>query len=257
MSDKKSTSFSRLLSRYFDAAARGLFTTLPGKVVKFYDNQTVDVQIMVKFPVPGTLVDPEATEAELLEEYPILLGVPFQFLRSGNFRITHPVKGGDFVTLFFSHTSIENFITGSGDAPADPQDVRHHNLSDAVAYPGMFPLGTSFTDISLDEVQIIYEPSETVRTEFRLLPDGNVILVPGGTGKVKVGSETAVEPMVLGTTLNSSLQALMSAMQAAAPTFVTAPPSGGPSPLNPAVVTALTNFLSSLSAHLSQKGVLV
>lgn len=71
---------------------------------------------------------------------PVCTDVPVIFPGSGDQRITFPIKRGDLVTLAFCSSSIDRLLAGDGDV-VDPQDDRHHHLSDAVAFPGFFTFG--------------------------------------------------------------------------------------------------------------------
>jgi hypothetical protein len=73
------------------------------------------------------------------EELPKLPNVPVLFPRSAAFSATWPIAKGDTVLVVFCSSAIGNWRE-SGDV-ADPGDLRRHDLSHAVAIPGVAPDG--------------------------------------------------------------------------------------------------------------------
>jgi hypothetical protein len=106
---------------------------LPGRVETYDDSeQTVDVKPLIK----RNVIDINGNET--VESLPVIRRVPVAFLRSSRFFISFPMEKGDHVMLIFSERSIDNYMTGDG-SEVDPVDLRKHSLSDAVAYPGVYP----------------------------------------------------------------------------------------------------------------------
>lgn len=69
------------------------------------------------------------------ERLPVVTGVPVVFPGSGGFRVTFPVAVGDTVLLVFASSSIDRWLALGGEV--DPIDDRRHNISDAIAIPGL------------------------------------------------------------------------------------------------------------------------
>ena len=104
-------------------------TSMPG-IIETYNSvlQTVDVQ-----PAPKRkyILDDEVVNL------PIINSVPVSWPRAGQAVITFPLKKGDNVVLVFSQRSIDRWkATGGVYEVGDP---RHHDLSDAFAFPGGYP----------------------------------------------------------------------------------------------------------------------
>jgi hypothetical protein len=121
----------RLQSNIFDS----LYVGMPGKVVSYNDvTQTAKIKPLFKRAV----IDEDGNEAQ--EEIPEIPNVPVIFPRGGGFFFSVPLAKNDNVLLLFMDKSIDGFMTSSGTVDLEQVDLREHNLSDAVAIPGFFPL---------------------------------------------------------------------------------------------------------------------
>jgi hypothetical protein len=74
---------------------------------------------------------------EEVVEMPPVYNVPVVFPRANDAVITFPIKKGDTVLLVFSQRSLERWKLQGGTVEAG--DPRHHDLSDAIAIPGIYP----------------------------------------------------------------------------------------------------------------------
>lgn len=83
---------------------------------------------------------------------PIIEGVPLAEIRAGDAIISVPIAEGDFVTLWFSQRSLEKWKTdGRTDITGDS---RKHHISDAIAYPGGYPISKN---IKTDRTALIMQ----------------------------------------------------------------------------------------------------
>lgn len=132
--DSRTPEWGEVFREFFNYYLDDLWTAMPGKITA-YDpkNQKVDVQPMI-----NRLIKTEDGE-DFKEEFPILPDVPVYFPRSGGFSITLPIAVGDFVLLVFNQRSIDEYVSGDGSSPVDPDDFRLQDMNDAVALPGFFP----------------------------------------------------------------------------------------------------------------------
>lgn len=119
---------------------RDLRVGMPGRVESFdASTGTADVQPLVREAVEQD--DGSIAQVSL----PVLTGVPIMFPGGGGLRITFPMAQGDTVWLEFADRSIDSWLaTGSEGAP---DDSRRHALSDAVAYPGIRPSNSAWTNV--------------------------------------------------------------------------------------------------------------
>ncbi len=130
----RSPSTPEAFGRVVESYVSEINVALPGRV-ETYDatKQTADIKPLVKRRVRTE------SGAELLEELPVIPGVPVAFPRGGGFFLSFPLERGDFVELVFHSRSIDKWFSGDG-GDTDPDDFRTHDLSDAVAHPGLYPL---------------------------------------------------------------------------------------------------------------------
>ena len=121
-------SLEEVLSQGMESKLLDVHTAMPAEVLKYdYKKQVVDVQPVLKKTLPdGTKVD-----------HATIYNVPVAFPRTGDSFISFPIEKGDNVMLVFQSRSIDKWRANGG--KVDPEDVRHHSLADAVAYPGLFP----------------------------------------------------------------------------------------------------------------------
>lgn len=121
-----------------DHVLTDVHTAIPAQVVA-YDNaaQTVDVQPMIK----RVVVDDDGNE--LVESLPQITGVPVAFPSGGGYMVTFPIQANDFVMLVFSERPMDTWLSSGQES--DPGDLRHHDLSDAVAIPCIRPTSKAFT----------------------------------------------------------------------------------------------------------------
>lgn len=156
-----------------------LNTMLPAEIID-YDalTQTCTVQPSLR----RTSIDPPKVVSR-----PEIEDVPVIFPRSGTGGVFFPLEPGDGVMLIFSQRSLDDWIDTGGEVQV--RDTRLHDLTDAVALAGFYPTSGA-----------ISPPQASDATELR----GDKILI-GNTG-------LASQPLVLGTTLQGSLEDLIAAI---------------------------------------------
>ncbi len=123
---------------------REVWTALPARVLA-YDatSSTLTAQ-----PVPADYLQGVAVAL------PTLYDVPVLWPRGGGSFITWPLSVGDRVTLIIGARSLDRYRADG--AEGDPQSVRTHDLSDAVALPmGLWPdsgaLSADATDLVINK----------------------------------------------------------------------------------------------------------
>ena len=110
------------------AGAVDLRVSMPAEVVKYdHVKQKVDVKPLLKKKYnDGSVV-----------EQPVIYNVPVGHPRAGEAFVHMPIKKGHYVWLIFGDKSLDKWLSTGGNV--DPEDVRSHHISDAVAYPGVYP----------------------------------------------------------------------------------------------------------------------
>ena len=133
---------TELLNMAIESWLADVHTCMPGRVDS-YDPETQ--RATIKPLIKRLIVHEDGSEA--LEELPPITDVPVIFLRAAGFFLSFPMEEGDLVTLHFAETSIDKYMAGTG-ADTNPDEFRHHDLSDAIAVPGFYPFKRSIKDIS-------------------------------------------------------------------------------------------------------------
>jgi hypothetical protein len=125
-------------SRLFD-----LHTAMPAEVVSFNaSNNTVVAQPVLKRKFSDGSV----------KNLPQIQNVPVCFPRGGDGILTFPIRKGDYVLLVFSERSIDVWWDKGG--IVNPDDARKHNLSDAIAIPGVYPRPKASARVSSSHVRL-------------------------------------------------------------------------------------------------------
>ena len=156
-----------------------LHVSLPGEIKKYdVSEQKADVQLLLKRP----LVAADGTELDA-ESLPLLMDVPVVFPRGGGFFLSLPLAAGDLVHVIFVERSIDQWLDKNGEE-TDPLDYRMHSLSDAVAYPGLYPRKLSLADAHASNLVL----GEDGGTQVHIEPSN---------GTIHLGSESAAEFVAL------------------------------------------------------------
>ncbi len=145
---------------------KGVHTAIPGLIDDF-DTDTGRAKVTPALRLKladGAIID-----------YPQIVSVPVMFPRSTDFGFTFPIKKGDPVLLVFSERDISRWLRSGGQV--DPLDPRRHDMTDAVAIPGLYPFSEGTTIGDPDSVEIRYKDASVV-----IAKDGTVT-VDNGSGK--------------------------------------------------------------------------
>ncbi len=118
-------------------------TAMPGKVVAYNSSKrTADVKPLIK----KSNTDGSQTE------YPVLPDVPVAVYGTAGAAVVLPIADGDFVLLVFSERAIDR-VMKNGKINNTSQNRIFH-LSDAVAFPGIFPRTASIKSTADDDITI-------------------------------------------------------------------------------------------------------
>ncbi len=109
-----------------------LYTALPGKIESIDQNtRLVTVKPMISRRYFG---------ASAPTELPVIVGVPLVEMRTQKAYVKLPVAKGDPVLMVFSGRALDNYIESAGAVPVEPLDVRMHDITDAFAILGGWPI---------------------------------------------------------------------------------------------------------------------
>lgn len=184
---------------------RDLHTAIPGRVVS-YDatKQTADVQPLVRYEIP------DADGAPTYEELPVLPNVPVLWPRSGSWFLAMPLAEGDTVQLLFNERAIGHWRAGDGEV-THPGDLRLHDLSHAVAIPGLYPTRRALTHAPPSAGDLVFGSDANDGTRVALKPDGRVVITQGSTVVLQVDADGTVQ---LGGNAGTNLIALANLVDA-------------------------------------------
>lgn len=160
--NEETPSFSEIIENFIESKLYDVRVCVPAKVIEYFkDEQKVTVQPFFKR---------KYKDQETLQ-LPQIFQVPVAFPRAGESIISMPLAKGHCVMLICSDRSLENWLKNGGDVL--PNDVRHHNLSDAIAYPGLYPFNNS-ASLNNDQDIIIKNKRGSGLSEIRLKPNGHL-----------------------------------------------------------------------------------
>lgn len=180
-----------------------LHTAMPAQVVAIRGNSYVDIQPMLKRKyATGRVVN-----------LPVIQNVPICVPRGADYAIKVPIAVGDTGFAIFSERSIDRWSVAGG--LVDPKDSRRHDLSDAVFYPGLYPMDDQVEGAADDMV----------------LQNGDAQLTIQKSGKFKLANED---------------QELLNILVQLVDTLKTASTVAG-GPFTPDVVTTLTQMSVNLA----------
>lgn len=167
-------------------------TTMPA-VVESYDPATN--RVVVRPTLPKRLANGEELPP------PLIYNVPVQWTASqgGQAAFTFPLAKGDGVMLHFSQRSMEGWLSGKIDAPDDP---RMHDLSDAIAVPGLMSSNVEGhaenVQLKFGKAFLIIKPDGTFsigndQCSLTFEPGGNITVhspMMASDGDIKAGTIT-------------------------------------------------------------------
>lgn len=167
-------------------AIAGIHTCLPGKIEKYdHEKQMASVKPLIK----KFYLDNKT------ESLPVIVNVPVIFPRTANFSFTHPIEEGDLVLLLFCERSLEKYLAEGGEQ--EPGDRRKHDLTDAIAIPGLYPFSEPSEADNNEDVLIKFHEAE-----LRIKPDGNFYM----KGDLIVEGDVVADDVSLKTHIHSGVE---------------------------------------------------
>lgn len=139
------TTLSELLRAAGESIRADIHTAMPGRVESYdHTQQRASVKPLIK----------KAYRDGVEQSLPVIDRVPVVFPRAGGASLTFPVKPGDGVLLVFAERSMEQWLGRGGEqAPGDP---RKHDLTDAIAIPGLNAFSEGSASTTNDDVELTY-----------------------------------------------------------------------------------------------------
>jgi len=238
----RSPTLEELLRTAIEYYLEEVHTSMPGRITEFDPvEQRAEVQPMV-----NRLIETEEGD-ELEEPFPPITDVPIIFPRTKNFVVTFPIEVGDLVLLLFTERSIDKWLSSDAKTPVptNPDDFFRHDLSQAVAIPGLYPFGRPVTNFDNEALTIGADGSTIVRVKKDLIELG----AKGSTDQVPRESKVQTELSALQTNLSSLVTAFNAHVHPTAalglPSIPTPVPSSIPA-TPPAAIAATASTLVTL-----------
>lgn len=223
---KRSPTFKQAVLALVDRRLSETCVAIPA-AVQSYDisKQTADVQ---------PLVQAYRTVEGVQQAYalPVIPHCPVKWPGAGGYFFACPLQPGDHVLLVFSDRALERWFTsGQGGDPGDP---RLHSIKDAFVLPELRHSGRPIAGLSSSRAIIGKE-------------DGPQITF--GASDIRLGSDSASEPVMHGSAFKTALDLMLAATQAYV--VAAATPSGGAAAALTAWNAAKTAFDASFTSALS------
>jgi hypothetical protein len=134
--------------RMMDHLSAKIRVAIPARVVSFNaSKQTIVAQPLIR----EKIIDRANGNVKWVT-LPQILDVPVQFPQGGDYVLTMPLQPGDEVQLQFNDLNIDSWFTSGG--IQNWNDKRRHDLSDAVAIPGINSQPNVIPDISTDSTEL-------------------------------------------------------------------------------------------------------
>jgi len=166
----RTPTMAELLQAAVDQGLASTHVALPGVVTKYNAaTQRADVKPTVKLP----FVNDDGSEG--VDVLPVLPEVPVLWPRAGGYFIHLPLAAGDTVLLLVCERSIDEWGLSSGKVDVDPKDLRKHDLSDAIAIPGLATVPGALKEVLTGGAVFGKEKGAQVR-----MKDTTVEVVTGG-----------------------------------------------------------------------------
>lgn len=167
MNERGTRTLTESLSAAMEAALLEVRTATPARV----ESYSASDQRATVLP----LLKRKTRAGEVLSPKPVG-NVPVLFPRAGGYAITFPVAAGDVGLLLCSDRSLDLWLASDG-GQVDPQDGRHHQMTDGVFLPGLHSWSDPIPGASATDMVLMRE-------------DGSA-LVQIGSGLVEVGAHPA------------------------------------------------------------------
>ncbi|CAA9246140.1 MAG: hypothetical protein AVDCRST_MAG95-1648 [uncultured Adhaeribacter sp.] len=166
----ESSEIIRALQLASETALSEVNTTQPGKIISYNAKSN---RAVVQPVLPKRLASGDPLDAPNIVEVPIV----WPLTMGGTCGFTLPIRAGDALKLDFAQRSLEGFLSGKNDAPDDP---RRHDLSDAIATPGLQPNGV---EVNPNDAVFFFGP-----VKLSLKPDGSGKMETAG-GSWTIGAD--------------------------------------------------------------------
>lgn len=144
---ERSVSQADVLGALRESVFRDLHVAFVARVVS-YDSATQTAEVQ---PLVSEFFEEEDGTITQVDAKPIS-GVPVAFFGAGGFRMTWPIQDGDTGLCLVLDRSADAWLAQGG--KQRPADLRRHNVTDSVFFPGLHPNNAAWTGASATAVTL-------------------------------------------------------------------------------------------------------
>lgn len=185
----RSPTLAEVLEAHRESVLRDLRVAMPAEVTAYRaSEQMVDVRPLIA----DWFTEDDGTVSQV--RAPMVVNVPVAFPRGGGFGVLLPIQPGDTVLLVVSDRSIDGWLAQGG--PQTPVDLRRHNISDAIAIPGVYDAKHKFTSAPTDHMVLGKDNGPQVKLKASTIELGN------GTDSVALASKVTSQLNALKSAIN-------------------------------------------------------
>lgn len=166
------SAFQEVMSSYFDYYLKDVMTAIPAVVVSA---DRLRESIVAVKPV----INEKTLDGRVIP-WPEVVNVPLIFPCSNTSAVTFPIGVGDTVLLVFSMRGLDEWKGGDGGL-STPVDRRNHSLQDAIAIPGLYPIGRGRNNPnarnlphSPEDLAFTHNIGTGAEAEVRIKPSGQI-----------------------------------------------------------------------------------
>lgn len=178
----RTPTLSEVLRALRNSIMRDLHVASVGRVTRYdAEKQEADVKPLLRRQVVYS-----DGEEGTPESIPVIPSVPVFFLRTSRFFVSMPIQRGDLVLLIFIDNSIDRYMSGQPGVEVDPGDFRTHDMTDAVAFAGLWPDSAALKQAHATNMVL---GADDGGAQIHITPDGKV--------EIKLGGATAANSAAL------------------------------------------------------------
>lgn len=210
------------------------WTSLPGAVTSYdASTQTCSAQ-------PQTRQGHYGEDGErAVERLPVINSVPVLFIGGGGYRVTAPVKSGDFCLLIMTSAALDKW-QAHGDEVDPGDDLSRNTLGHAIAVVGLRPPS---------------DPWQSAPADFMTIGKDDGPAIELDSTEIRVGGGVGHQPTLLATSFLGALNALLLALDGVAGAWAidssVSAPFVATTTAMAALVTAIATFVGAASTAIS------
>lgn len=173
-------SLAEVIQKFIDSHLDNMHVAMPAKIIRYdQKRQRADVQPTLR---------KEFADKTIIDRAPIK-NVPIVFPSVYNSGLFFPINPEDPVVLVFSERSLDAWKSSIG-GQVTPEDRRQHDISDAIAFPGLFPFSTARHDSAKNVLGIGDQDLVITHNIGKAGKEAQIKIKPNGTLEINCGTKS-------------------------------------------------------------------